>query len=262
MEEYKKMNRKIILIATSIIIISLIVVTIFIKKNKTSEHLNNNSVEDSKIEISNENISKPKITLNPKNDYKEYDIEYETFKGIESDILLKNCYSLYSTYWLNEIKNSPDLKQYFQKIVDNPQNDIKLKKISTNIAIIERTSISMSYDNLVRVDDIWIFKNDTWKLFEDFSNVHYRTELIDLNGDEFQDALIIGGCCDNETCNVLIGNKDSVFINTQDINYYGSIKVMNEENKVVALICKPYEGDNGKIYKLFFDIQKNFFIEQ
>lgn len=257
-----KMNKKSVIIATSIIVVSLIIVTtIFVKRNKTYEQLNNNPVENSKIEISNENISKPEITLNPKNEYKKYDIEYRSLKGIETDILLKNCYSLYSTYWEKKIKSYPDWKEYFQDIVDNPQNDIKIKKISNNIAIIERTSTSMSYDNLVRVDDIWIFENDTWKLFDDFSNVDYQTELLDLNGDEFQDAIIIGGCCDNETCNVLIGDKDKVFINSQNINYYGSIKINYEGNKVEDLICKPFEGDTGKIYKFKFDNKKNIFIE-
>ncbi|HOM88048.1 MAG TPA: hypothetical protein PLR54_00675 [Spirochaetota bacterium] len=103
------MNKKSTIIVTSIIIISfIIVVTIIVKGNRTSKHLNNKPVEDSKIEISNENISKPEITLNPKNNANEYDIEYQSFKGIETDILLKNCYSLYSTYWSNEIKKYPD----------------------------------------------------------------------------------------------------------------------------------------------------------
>lgn len=98
------MNKKSTIIVTSIIIISfIIVVTIIVKGNKTSKHLNNKPVEDSKIEI-----SKPEITLNPKNNANEYDIEYQSFKGIETDILLKNCYSLYSTYWSNEIKKYPD----------------------------------------------------------------------------------------------------------------------------------------------------------
>ena len=257
------MTKKSIVTAISILILLLlIVITVLVKRNKTPEQINNIPIENTNNENLIEDADKPRITLNPKNDYKEYDIEYQSFTGIETDILLKNCYSLYSTYWANEIKKYPDHQKYYQNIVDNPQNDIKLKKISNNIAIIERTSSSMSYDNLVRVEDIWLYQKDTWKLFEGFSNVDYKTELLDVNGDELIDALVIGGCCDNETCNVLIGDKDAIFINIQDINYYGFIRKDQIGNKVTGLTCKPYDGEKGKTYKLKFDNQKNIFIEQ
>jgi hypothetical protein len=102
-----------------------------------------------------------------------------------------------------------------------------------------------------------------WKRFNDFSNEDYHTQLLYLNNDEYIDAIVTGGCCDTNSYNILIGDKDYIFINTQNINYHGSTKLDYKEKEGSQIICKPYPEDlKSSTHILSFNARKNIFINK
>lgn len=212
------------------------------------------------------------IYKNNKTDYK-----YSSINGEDKDALEKNSYSFYSEYWRKTITgfenvDKTDFKYEnivkIKEIIDNPKIDVKIKSINNNIAIISRSSFGNDWgDDLLKVEDLWVYRLDKWEIIHDLeNNIGRSVKLIDLNDDEYIDALVTGGCCDSSEINILIGDQNEVLIFQQTVEITGLYDFEYKGKCNSKFYVEPYdamiESYASKPKLAIFDCRLNKYIFQ
>jgi len=220
--------------------------------------------ENNLTNISSENLH---IINNPGSSHHEPypSISSEIFQdGLEIEILTQNVHKFYSLYWNKMLKKvNPESSGVpkIEKIVSNPETDIKITMQSESLAGINRTALGLSeFEDIYKTDDIWYFSGKRWKPVLDFSNHFYKSQLLHLNNDNFIDIIIKGGCCDTETLNVYLGNESNSFSHIQDITIIGNSEI--KFNDKCDNLIKVSDYHSGAIQAAFFNCDKNRFIRK
>lgn len=240
-----------------------------------------------------ENEKKSNVDLNAKSDKNETwnrlnitdspntlsesqtDFQFSSLDGNDEETLKKNCYSFYSEYWKNEIKGKDEIAKedpsykglmQIKEIIKKPEIDITVKLFQNNIAIINRTEMGIDgYLGLEKMDDIWIYHSNKWKILNGCTEISYRKVLLlNLNNDEYIDAIVKGGCCDTDQLNIFIGVKDKILFLRQHISFQGigGLKYNNIRDSQIKAEPFPDEGIDIQTNTMsaFFDCSVNGFV--
>lgn len=241
------------------------------KKNEEKKINNNTDIIINKKQT----INLVKIKDYPKlSNIDSLNFSYTSVSGNDQEALKKNCYSFYSKYWENEIKDEKEVSienpsfeglKKIKEIIDSPEIDVTIKLLQNNIAIITRSALGIDgYLGLEKMDDIWIFHSNNWKPLNGVGNISYRkAQLIHLNNDDYIDAIITGGCCDYNELNILIGEKESILSFRQNISINGIYELNYNDKCDIHLIAKS-DPEASEEYqtepkKLLFDCSINGF---
>ncbi len=171
-----------------------------------------------------------------------------------------NVENFYKSYWLKKRNLSIEkiTKIKINQIINNIQNDFEYKKFSDKLWIIYRSTTGFSKDNLVRVEDVWHLSENFWKPILNHSNNFYKPTFLYLNGDDFIDLIIQGGCCDYIKYSVYLGDENNNFKYIQNISLSGI-----EESEFISKCnhkIKVKSFDTLKIFakqSIYFDCDRN-----
>jgi hypothetical protein len=266
--------KKITIYITMLFFVLIIFTNISCKKNEQKKL--DNKTEATLNEDNKKALSRIKIKDYPVlSENSDYAFEYHSVNGNDEETLKENCYSFYSEYWKNKIKDEKEMDKEdpsyeglkkIKEIINNPEIDVKVKLIQDNIAIINRAAFGIDgYLGLEKIDDIWILHSGKWILFKGSADNLYReAKLLHLNNDEYIDAIVSGGCCDHRELNILIGEKDKILSLRQNVSING-IDELNYKGKCdINLISKSdpewAEEHKTKPITLKFDCNNNGFV--
>lgn len=210
-------------------------------------------------------VSEPRFDIlglndNPSRPVKIPQSVYRSTRGSGEDALISNCVSAYRAYWKDANSQTREHMPFSPRAISG---DVKIIRIEGRIAVVERTDTMMSPVDFSRIQDIWIFKGDTWIPFGKMQSGTHRAVLTDLNDDGLMDAVAVGGCCDSVTYNVLLGCGDDVLRYVQDISVIGQIREQfNGTEK--RIIVEPFDSmkDESDPASVVFNKKKNRFVRE
>ncbi len=174
--------------------------------------------------------------------------EFDYTPGKDTAILKKNCYAYYREYWQRQVKKDKYMETsdapFFikiRKIIADPASDIKVKLNNGDVAIIKRTGWGLDIDDTPTVEDIWVFRAGRWEHQTGCEDNNYRTvQLLNLNNDDYIDAIVKGGCCDSSSLDIFIGDKEKTLIHRQGIGILGMWKFRYNGKCSNRIDVEPY----------------------
>ncbi len=208
------------------------------------------------------------LTNHPK-PYRDSDIDFKfsPLPGPEDETLLKNAAAFYKIYRQNVLKGGVFADSvHARNITRNPERDLKLRRINSHIAAIQRTGMGLGGPDMRdRVEDVWVLRENHWVRFGGYHNKYYKVRFLDLNDDAQTDAIIMGGCCDSTVFNVLIGHETKILIHQQNISMLGMVRTKFGSGCGKSTIrLSPYgamkeENPALRRHRLVFDCKTNRF---
>jgi hypothetical protein len=198
----------------------------------------------------------------------------DTYKpGWNLEALRGNAIKVYSYYWnlQGSIPEAGSLeKEIAQAVIKALPERIKIHQISEKIAIIEipwkrgehlreMETATVNIKSIPTSKDLWVLENDTWyPVFgEYYSNRHIKQ--IDLNGDGFDDFIIMEVLSDTIKMNVYLNNQNNSVTYQQYIKLFGEFEEFLLTPKCTAKILIVDFANKKNRHTLKFNCQTKRF---
>lgn len=215
------------------------------------------------INIVDQNFLNKAIAFFSENKLKEIEKQVNFKVGFSNKILKENAFSFYLKYWeykKNQYKNDPYNYPKAVETIQKLKNNIYLVYMSEYYSIMRiPTNNGDELDSISNTDEIWIFKDNTWRPFLEYQNKFHKSYIIDLNNDGINDVILSGAYSDSKMYNVFVSNKSNGLNYIQDIYIIGDTEEKFTGNCNSQILVKYYE--NPKISKkAYFNCNTNKFV--